>query len=287
MVQVFDRHSEGRSPGCCLDHIPPQFAQITCTGDRLDHQLCPMQPQVRKYALALAADICSASDVDVLECESLSFGGFGHTHYHPKIGLDLGSGGRFLFSLCFCNACMAEAEAVNIDVMAIRAKALEATEAIFESGEPNHKKAGDLIAADPELAAFARLRDASVTGLVRSVVNAAQKPVRILAMGDRHTTALDIAEVAPFVDSVEYLCYSPDPERLRRTIVTAEKETGSATKVGVGLQAYPPASPDSTTLGKSVEVARICGAGLISFYNYGIMPKRNLSWIAQSLRSAS
>jgi hypothetical protein len=265
----------------------PQFAQITCTGDRLDHQLCPMQPQVRKYALALAADICSASDVDVLECEGLSFGGFGHTHYHPKIGLDLGSGGRFLFSLCFCNACMAEAEAANIDVVAIRAKALEATETIFESGEPNHEKAGDLIAADPELAAFARLRDASVTELVRSVVNAAQKPVRILAMGDRHTTALDIAEVAPFVDSVEYLCYSPDPERLRHTIVTAEEETGSATKVGVGLQAYPPASPDSATLGKSVEVARICGAGLISFYNYGIMPKRNLSWIAQSLGSAS
>jgi len=105
-------------------------------------------------------------------------------------------------------------------------------------------------------------------------------------MGDRHTTALDISKIAKFVDAVEYLCYSADPERLRCTIVAAEEETGSAAKVGVGLQAYPPASPNAATLGKSVEVARICGAGLISFYNYGIMPKRNLSWIAQSLGSA-
>jgi hypothetical protein len=265
----------------------PEFAQVTCTGDRLDHQLCPMQPQVRQYAQSLAADICASPDVDILECEGLSFGGYGHTHYHPKVGLDLGSGGRFLFSLCFCDACTSEAESANIEITAVRENALAIVDEIFKSGTPERATPEELIAADPGLAAFSDLREESITRLVQSVAEAAQKPIRILAMSDRHTSSLDINAIAPRVDSVEYLCYSPDPDRLRNTIETAARETGSADRVGVGLQAYPPASPDSETLCTAVATARECGAGLISFYNYGIMPKRNLRWISQALESAT
>jgi len=265
----------------------PDLSQVTCSGEHLDHQLCPVQTQVQRYAQSLASDICNSANVNVLECEGLSFGGFGHTHYHPKIGIDMGRGGRYLFSLCLCEACISEAKSVDIDVEAVRSRTRESVEAIFLSGQPILESPEHLIDEDPDLAAFAKFRDTAVTRLVKSVAEAARKPIRILAMGDRHTTGLDIPAIAPMVDSVEYLCYTSDPDRIGQIIEIAAQETGSAERVGVGLQAYPPASPNLETLRTSVSKARDCGAGLISFYNYGIMPKRNLGWIAQSLGQGS
>lgn len=260
-----------------------ELAQVTCTGDRLVHHLCPRQPHVRSYARSLASDICGSDDVDILECESLSFGGYGHTHFHPKIGLDLGPGGRFLFSLCFCDACEREAAAAGIDIQAVRPRTLAQVEKVFKSGLPIEASPEELIDADPDLQSFARFRDDTVTSLIQEVVNIAGKPVHILAMGDRHTSALDIAAIAETVDAVEYLCYTPDPDRIRSVIETAAAETGSPDRVGVGLQAYPPASPSPQTLKTSVDTVRAAGVDRISFYNYGIMPKQNLDWIRQAL----
>ena len=268
-----------------LSGAHPELAQITCTGDRLGHHLCPMQPHVRSYACSLASDICGSGDVGILECESLSFGGYGHSHFHPKIGLDLGPGGRFLFSLCFCDACEREATATRIDIQAVRSRALAQIERVFKSGLPIEASPEELIDADPDLQSFARFRDNTVTTLIREVVHAAGKPVRILAMGDRHTSALDLNPVAELVDAVEILCYTSDRDRIRKMIERAAIDTGSPNRVGVGLQAYPPASPSPQTLRTSVQTVRKAGVDRISFYNYGIMPKQNLDWIRQSLNN--
>jgi hypothetical protein len=263
----------------------PDLAQMTCFGDPLGHQLCPMQPAVRAYAQALASDICRLSDIDVLECEGLSFGGFGHTHYHPKIGVELGAGGRFLMSLCFCSACTSLAEAEDIEVSSIRSRANEQLDVVFETGSPLHSSAQDMIDADADLRAFSEFRERSVTELVRSVALSAGKPIRILAMGDRHTTALDVNAIAPVVDAVEYLCYTSDATRIQKTLRDAILDTESAAKVGAAIQAYPSASPTADTLITSVSAARNCGVNLLSFYNFGLMPKTNMGWIKRALES--
>ncbi len=263
----------------------PETAQVTCTGDRLGHQLCPRQPHVRHYARSLASDICNSENIDILECESLSFGGYGHSHFHPKIGLDLGPGGRFLISLCFCDACEREATTAGIDIQAVRARSNERVEESFRSGVPIATTPHELIGKDSELLSFARFRDETVTTLIQEVVAAAGIPVRILAMGDRYTSAMDIPSVAKSVDAVEYLCYSPDPNQIRSVIEKAVTDTGSRDRVGVGLQAYPPASTGAQSLKTSVDTVREAGIDRITFYNYGVMPKQNLDWIRQSLIS--
>ena len=215
----------------------------------------------------------------------MSFGGYGHSHFHPKIGLDLGPGGRFLFSLCFCDACEREATAARIDIQAVRSRALAHIERVFKSGLPIEASPEELIDADTDLQSLARFRDDTVTTLIRDVVHAAGKPVRILAMGDRHTSALDFNPVAELVDAVEILCYTSDRDRIRKMIERAAIDTGSPNRVGVGLQAYPPASPSPQTLRTSVQTVRKAGVDRTSFYNYGIMPKQNLDWIRQSLKN--
>ena len=58
----------------------------------------------------------------------------------------------------------------------------------------------------------------------------------------------------------------------------------SPDQIGVGLQAYPPASPDATTLMANLEAALEQGVSRFSFYNYGIMPLPNLDWIRQAIK---
>jgi hypothetical protein len=263
----------------------PELAQITCSGDTLRHQLCPAQPRVREFACTLAADICRLDEVDVLECESISYGGFGHAHFHPKVGVELGLGGRYLFSLCFCDACVSGSRDDGVDINALRDRTSEKIKTVFTTGSPIVTTPEEMIASDPDLAAFQRFRDATVTDLIQGVVDAAGKPVRLLAMGDRLTSALDIRSTARCVDAIEYLCYSPDPDRIRQIIGDAITDVGSPSKLGIGLQAYPPASRNAADLTASVSITAESGAGLASFYNYGIMPKQSLSWIRASLRA--
>lgn len=258
----------------------PALAQQTCTGDALRHQLCPAQPDVRAYALALAADV--SRHVDVLECESLSYGAWGHAHYHPKIGVDLGTGGRFLFSLCFCDACRGNAREENVDADGLAERVSVRVLRALEAGTPIHDDPDDLVADDEALAAFLAVRERTVTSLVSDVVTAAGKPVRFLAMGDRPTSAVDVSSLHT-VEAVEYLCYTPDTDRIARTLSGAAAEVGDVRRVCAGLQAYPPASPDADSLGAAVHAARRAGVGFASFYNYGIMPEPNLAWIRQAL----
>ena len=54
-------------------------------------------------------------------------------------------------------------------------------------------------------------------------------------------------------------------------------------RVWVGLCAYPPASPTAETLAANVEAVARLGVRAVSFYNYGIMPKRNLQWVKTAI----
>jgi hypothetical protein len=261
----------------------PDLVQKTCTGDLLTHQLCPAHPAVRAYAANLAHDIGAQPGVDVLECESLSYGGYGHTHFHPKVGLDLGPGGRYLFSLCFCDACTEGGQSQGVDVDALRDRVSAQVDTVFDRGQPISTPPDELIESIQGLSAFAAWRNSVVTSLVEEVTSASGVPTRLLAMGERETSGLDIAVVASALDAVEYLCYTPDTSQIETTLKTAAAETGSPERVGVGLQAYPPASTDVDTLCRAVETARSCEVGLLSFYNYGIMPGQNLSWIEKAL----
>lgn len=58
---------------------------------------------------------------------------------------------------------------------------------------------------------------------------------------------------------------------------------GEVNRVWVGVCAYPPASPNAETLIANVEAVAKLGVRAVSFYNYGIMPKRNLQWVKAAI----
>ena len=94
----------------------PECAIERCTGDISPSALCPANSRVRSYALALAGDLATNYGIKMLECESLDYAGWGHSHHHLKHGIALGSGGHYLLSLCFCPSCQDRAMEANIDI---------------------------------------------------------------------------------------------------------------------------------------------------------------------------
>lgn len=264
----------------------PECAEVTCTGDVSTSWLCPANPGVRAFAAALARDLAVNYGIALLECESLSYGGFGHTHYHVKHGVDLGSGGRMLLSLCFCDACRTMAREIGLDPDVLARSAASRLRRILASGIPPAESPEELIAAVPQLDRFVRMRDEVVASLLGEVRAAAGVPVSIIFMGDRYNASINRSRLAGIADYAETLAYTPDADRIRATISGIVPDLKNPQQLVVGLQAYPPASPDAPTLGAGVERALDLGIRRFSFYNYGIMPPANLAWIRQCIGDA-
>lgn len=264
----------------------PECAEVTCTGDVSTSWLCPANPGVRAFAAALAGDLAANYGIALLECESLSYGGFGHTHYHVKHGVDLGRGGRMLLSLCFCDACRARAQENGLDTDALSRSVASRLRRTLASGIPPAESPEELIATLPQLEPFVRMRDEVVSSLLEEVKAAAGVPVSSIFMGDRFNAAINRPRLAKIADYAETLAYTPDPDRIQGTISDILPDLQKPRQLVVGLQAYPPASPDAATLGAGVERALGLGIRRFSFYNYGIMPQANLDWIGQCIGNA-
>lgn len=264
----------------------PECAEVTCTGDVSTSWLCPANPRVRAFAAALARDLAANYGIALLECESLSYGGFGHTHYHVKHGVDLGRGGRMLLSLCFCDACRARAQEKGLDPGALSRAVASTLRRTLASGIPPAESPEELIATVPQLEPFVRMRDEVVSSLLEEVKAAAGVPVSTIFMGNRYNAAINRPRLAKIADYAETLAYTPDPDRIQGTISDILPDLQRPRQLVVGLQAYPPASPDAATLGAGVERALGLGIRRFSFYNYGIMPQANLAWIRQSIGNA-
>ena len=276
-VFLHNSYLAGKHPGC---------AQVACTGDISTANLCPANPDVRAFAVALSRDLVQNYGIAVLECESLAFGGFGHAHYHLKHGVDPGQGGRFLLALCFCDACREKARKAGLDPDILAQTAESHVREALGSGRPLRETPDELCTTVPQLARYVRMREDTVTTLVQSVREAAGVPISFIFMGDRPTSGADRKRIAEGVDYTEILSYTADPGQTRQAVSRLLPDLRSPDQLLVGLQAYPPASPNAETLQANVEGAAGLGIRRFSYYNYGIMPPPNLDWVRKAIGAA-
>ncbi|MBB31777.1 MAG: hypothetical protein CME25_23100 [Gemmatimonadetes bacterium] len=263
----------------------PRCAEVACTGDISTSRLCPANPDVRAYAIAISKDLTKNYGISMLECEGLSYGGFGHTHYHVKHGVELGAGGRFLMSLCFCPSCTNRAQGLGIDADVIRLSAEAKVRIALEAGTTNLDTPEDLISSLPGLEEFVRMREDVVSSLISETREAIGIPVSLIIMGSRHTSGIDRKRMGTIVDRLETLSYTSDPVRTERAISDITSDLLSPDQLIVGLQAYPPASPDHETLVANTRASYDLGIRRFSYYNFGIMPKPNLQWIKTTINA--
>ena len=260
----------------------PDCAEVCCTGDVSPSRLCPANPAVRAYASGIGQDLAENYGISVLECESLSYGGFGHTHYHVKYGVDPGPGGRFLLSLCFCLACREAASQRGIDAVEVCAAAAATLRPALASGAALQESPEQLMQRLPGMADYVSMREDVVTSLTSQVREAAGVPVSCIFMGEPYASGLVRRRIAAAADYVEILSYTADPAVTEAAIDRLMPDLKEPAQLLVGLQAYPPASGRPEDLLANVKGAWDRGIRRFSFYNFGIMPAPNMAWVGQA-----
>jgi hypothetical protein len=213
-----------------VDHVDSFFGPHVenAYGDIYPWSLCPAQQAVRDYAVNLAAEVSSRPDVAGVEFEAAGWYGFDHLHEHDKVaGVALGMAEQFLFSLCFCSACLEEYAVSDIDADELRRTVREVLDRKFRGTLgvplPDHevfaiqRALGDL--ADPVLTMRARVGDRLRAAMVEEV--RAHRPVGFpvvfhgnpLAHRSTAFTGLGPRSLPKDTDGVVVNCWdgSPDP----------------------------------------------------------------------------
>ncbi|WP_049565602.1 hypothetical protein [Streptomyces sp. SBT349] len=116
----------------------PESAVTNAYGDRYPWAPCVARPEVRSYALALAAEAAVRPGAAGTELESCGWYGLDHLHAHDKIGgAPLGGVGAYLASLCFCEVCRAGYAAHGADPDELRAMVERALRPFWEGRPPS------------------------------------------------------------------------------------------------------------------------------------------------------
>ncbi len=265
----------------------PELAQVTAYGDSLGWALCPGCDDVRAYVVALARQLVGRYGVRRVELESCHFGGYGHSHYHAKDGVELGNVGSYLFSLSFSPGCRARAQAAGIDVDELQAWVRGQLDPVLAGGPPLTGDLAFLVASQPALAAFQQLREDIVTSLVAEVRAAVTADVSFIVMGDRWTGGVRPDRLAPALECLETLAYTPVPAEVKAQVEQLRAAADGAGTIRLGLQVYPPAARSAAELAANVHQALELGVSRFSFYNYGIAPRACLQWLPVALASAA
>jgi hypothetical protein len=253
-------------------------------GDGYVPALCPSNPDVRLYITTLIRDLATNYPLFAIELESLYFDGFGHFHGHEKVGVELGNVGRFLLSLCFCPSCSRRAEDSGVDIAGLRGRVRSTVAQILQQGAPLALHADDLLAEDDDLRALLALREGIVTSLAHEVKEAAgDKFLVAMVMGDPRVTGANGKALAELADALEVLCYTAQTDVLEQAVSQATTQYCAADDLIVGLSAFVPHTPSKGVLTANVRRALDMGVRGFSFYNYGIMPERNLDWVASAV----
>jgi hypothetical protein len=158
----------------------PESTVRNAHGDRYPWAPCIARPEVRAYAVRLAAEAATRPGARGTELESCGWYGLDHLHAHDKIGGGrLGAVGGWLMSLCFCEVCQSGYAAHGVDPDELRTLVVRALEPYWagEAGAPPADRDGEraefdrLLGAEPAAAATAH-RDATADAFQREAVAA-------------------------------------------------------------------------------------------------------------------
>ena len=160
------------------------------------------------------------------------------------------------------------------------ARVRERLETLFERGAPDATHIDDLIDGDDALKAFLTAREEIVTSLTQEVKKAAGDTFLVsMMMGDTRGSGQDGKAVADTSDALELLCYTSQADVVEQMISKATTQYCDADDLICGYSVYSPHTPSAKVLETNVRKALSMGVRGFSFYNYGIMPERNLDWV--------
>ena len=281
----------------------PECTPENALGDRLLTELCPANPEVRRYAVALTADLVRYPIRSIM-AEALHFRTIEHGFHHERYFLDLGPTARFLLGLCFCSSCRDFARSDGIDVDGLRRVVGDMLLGWFESRSGGHDpldlvRLGNL--AGGEMTGYLEARCRVVTSLVDEVQDVATTAgVRLTfsahggsAKGGRTqssdaaeaawTLGVDLERVSALVDEFEVLGYAAETPRVASLLGDYRAAIGARADIAVALRPMWPDTVTARDLIERVHLVASSGAARLDFYHYGLMPERSIDWVGTAM----
>ena len=289
----------------------PRFAEQTCFGDPCLTELCPANPDVRAYALALAQDIAGRGVASVL-AESLHHHPLEHGAHHERYFVELGAVARLLLGLCFCAHCLAGARRHGADPEELRARACAEVERALAGERRRRRRRSSRTrgrgaarrparrAARSRAARPSRRSPASSRAATPRARRAARAARRARARsratrpaGRRATPApsiawrlgVDIAACARAGAAIGAIAYAADPARVELDLA-AYRALAPGVPVVAALRPVPPDCDSAREPGGQAARAGAAGADRVDIYHYGLAPLSALDRVREALALA-
>jgi hypothetical protein len=284
----------------------PEHAERNAFGDPHLTDLCPANPDVRAYAVALSIDIAGRG-VRTIVAESLHYHLLEHGYHHERYFLHLGATTRFLLGLCFCDHCCAAAQVSGVDAGRVQRFAREEIQRVFDGGED---ASAELVEeeiralASGELGGYLDARAAVVTSLAAEAAEAAAVEGSAFAFMDgsgglkgyadgRPTggpateigwrLGVDVGSIAPLCGHLEAIAYAADPERVRLDLNAYRALLPPDGGLCAALRPTLPDCESAANLATKLQLARELGVERVDFYHYGLAPLTALDRIREAL----
>jgi hypothetical protein len=285
----------------------PSCACHNAFGDPHFTDLCPANPEVRAYAVALTGDI-AARGVSAVVAESLNYHKLEHGFHHERYFSDLGPLGRYLLGLCFCEHCLAAGRREGIDAEELRRSVCHELELRFAADpppeEPGLLREQVAAFAGGELGVYLDARAKTVATLVGEAAEAAAvegaefafidlagatkgyatgRPEGAAAPAAAWEFGVDLAMVARSCGQIEVAGYASDPDRLRFDLDAYRSAIGPHERLSVILRPMAPDCESGANLASKIAHARNVGVTEVHFYHYGFMRLASLDLIHEAL----
>ena len=273
--------------------LPQRYPEVCCVdamGEGRRTYMCPANPDVRAYNLAIVADLLDTYGGDGIRHESLGFGSWRHFPLCDKVEVTPAPRDGFLLSLCFCGHCLNRARSRDFDPTPLRLAirdhlfaSIPLNPADWEMGAPDEEWARNAFAGD--LWRYMEVRCdtvGSLYGEVQELCN--QHDAAFMPFGNDSKrdvmSGLDYSLIHPHLKRVSLGARGDSREEKRASLAAgvAAVPGHAVPEIMHNQRSFESASD----LCGAVEMAREAGIRHHSFHYYGMSRRHELEWIGHA-----
>ena len=271
----------------------PEACCVDAMGERSRGDLCPGNPDVRAYDLAIVEDLMSTYGGDGIRHESLEFGGWAGHFVRNKVDQMPSPRDQFLLALCFCGHCMERARNEDFDPLPLRRaicdhiyENLPKNPDTWNMSAPNEEWARK--AFDGQLWQYLEVRCNTVTSLfeeVQGIIDAYDGALLAAAAGNDRTDrdllkGVDYGKLYPHLTRATLRLRGGDNVEMESSL--AEDVRRLPDRVEPELKHNQRGFTSREELVERLMLCREAGVRHHNFHYYGMTRRYQLEWIGHA-----
>jgi hypothetical protein len=260
-------------------------------GDRLPGYLCPAREDVRRYLIDLVKDV-ARSGVESIVLEQYGFPLFDFSRMSGADVIADAPAAQFLMGVCFCDACVARGEAMNIEISPLAWRVRNFLESVLsgksKSVPPLTASPDGLVEIDDLLPAYLRARNDIVGTLIRDLRSELREDVKVTAFpGSRFPATQawreggEVSRLAAGADVIRLQGGAPDEGRLKADLDIARRRAGGRATLSLRLSPDAPHGQTFEDFAKKVAMADKLGLESVVFAKLGELARAHMEWLSK------